>query len=335
MRSARLRGLITVKNLQTLDLPGLTEYIVQLYGTQQKSRVRRARVELEAIEAEQPETIFDTERHAEKLELIKQTLLNIESGLDCKRFKTKAEAIIFDHNDDPDHSAEFRQKFIDLVSSLIEVKIESKTDDDFEEAVSEDLIPVAPKSRNKEDNTDRDNFYKALMRYQSNSEVPEDLLNKLDRDFFGRYPHLQDRIRTNAEKLPLLPNGTRKNTSRPLMLQALKETKNPLFYDRVNAICTVYWKWKTHDLSSLIPTILKDFDATQGVYNAKIKGKMRKSNLNIQYRLFKHLQVRGHVCSIDDFKMIGGREILIQYDEMWKIMIEGAGISELIFIKTA
>lgn len=171
---------------------------------------------------------------------------------------------------------------------------------------------------------DRDNFLKALRRYEGKqpNHLPENLPEVLDRHFtsFG-LPSIEEiRKRPLIEKGPR--QGTKEGTSRDMMFKALYETNNVAYYEDINLIAHLTWGWSLPDISYLEEQIMDDYDKTQRIYEALPKE--RKSNLNIQYRLFKHLQMRKHNCYIDDFKIVKTRDILEYHDSIWRLMIEGA-----------
>lgn len=167
---------------------------------------------------------------------------------------------------------------------------------------------------------DRDNFLKALRRYEGKqpNRLPENLISILDTHFASYRLPTSDEIK----KLSLNDRGIRGDTTRELMYKALYDTKNVAFYEDINLICHLYWGWALPDISHLEDQILEDYDKTQRIYESLPKS--RKSNLNIQYRLFKHLEMRGHRCSIDDFKIVKTRDILEYHDSVWKQMVVGA-----------
>jgi len=184
------------------------------------------------------------------------------------------------------------------------------------------IFTEGQKQNNRNGYDDRDNFYKALMRYQGKqpNRIRDDLTSILDNYFrlFG-LPTSEE-----VKKMPLTEKGTRGDTSRELIYRALSETGNATYYEDVNLICHLYWGWTLPDVSHLEDQIMDDYDKTQKVYESLPKN--RKSNLNTQYRLFKHLQLRGHTCYIDDFKMVKTREILEYHDATWELMTTGAGL---------
>ena len=68
---------------------------------------------------------------------------------------------------------------------------------------------------------------------------------------------------------------------------------------------------------------MDDYRTAQQVYDQIPKE--RKSCLNTQYRLFKHLQRRGHICKFEDFKVVKTRDILEYHDDTWRIICEQIG----------
>lgn len=165
---------------------------------------------------------------------------------------------------------------------------------------------------------DRENFWKALQRFQGkqNNHIPERLYKELDEYFksFGLA------IGKEICSMELTRKGTRGNTSRGMMFKALSETNNSVFYEDVNLICHLYWGWLLPDISADEEQIMNDYDMTQEVFK-KIP-KDRRSSLNAQYRLWQHLRVRGYKYPIDDFKIVKTPDILVEHDRIMRIMCE-------------
>jgi len=170
---------------------------------------------------------------------------------------------------------------------------------------------------------DRENFWKALQRFQGkqNNHIPERLFKELDEYFrsFGLPIGLE------ICKLELTKKGTRGNTSRGMMFKALSETNNSVFYEDVNLICHLYWGWLLPDISANEEQIMNDYDMTQEVFK-KIP-KDRRSSLNAQYRLWQHLRIRGYRYPIEDFKIVKTPDILVEHDRIMKIMCDECGLT--------
>lgn len=182
---------------------------------------------------------------------------------------------------------------------------------------------------NKNNYEDRENFIKALKRFQGKQQnrLPDKLFEDLAKYFISYSFPPPDEIK----KMPLKPNGTRGNISRELVFKALAETGNSDYYDDVNLITHILWDWKLPDLTEIENLIIEDYDISQKVYE-KIKstivfpGKVnRKSSINIQYRLMRHLTHRGYKCSINDFKIAKTDSIIEYYEKIWAAICKELG----------
>jgi len=183
-------------------------------------------------------------------------------------------------------------------------------------------------SRN--DYSDRDNFEKALMRYQGKQvdKIPETLFGDLDEYFKMRGKSVSAVIKS----LPYTSRGRKPGTDLPMLYKALLETGYSSLYEDAILIAHKYWGWKLSDVSHLEAVIMRDYQKTQRVYN--MLPKERSSSLGTQFRLFKHLELRGHVCSVGDFKIVKMRDSLEFHDETWRQMCEGCEDPSIYFIPT-
>lgn len=191
-------------------------------------------------------------------------------------------------------------------------------------------VPIEELPSSRSEYEDRKNLYKALMRYQG--KQPNKLPQSLEGDLNEYFRSFNLPIGSDIRTLPLNPKGTRGNTSLQLMFRALSETGHAEHYENCNLICAQYWGWMLPDVSHLEDIIMSDYDATQAVYERMIR--KRKSSINTQFRLFKHLQARGHPCSLSDFKVVTTPDILAALEEMWREMVEGAKVDGLRYIPT-
>jgi hypothetical protein len=169
---------------------------------------------------------------------------------------------------------------------------------------------------------DRENFWKALQRFQGkqNNHIPDRLYKELDEYFRSFGLPIGDEIC----RMELTKKGTRGNTSRGMMFKALSETNNSVFYEDVNLICHLYWGWLLPDISANEEQIMNDYDMTQEVFK-KIP-KDRRSSLNAQYRLWQHLRIRGYKYPFEDFKIVKTPDILVEHDRIMKIMCDECGL---------
>lgn len=182
---------------------------------------------------------------------------------------------------------------------------------------------------NRNNYEDRENFIKALKRFQGKQQnkLPDKLFEDLTKYFKSYGFPTPDEIKN----MPLNPNGTRGNFSRDLIYKALSETGNSDYYEDINLITHILWNWELPDLSDIEDLIIQDYDKTQEIYE-KIKstvsfqGKInRKSSINIQYRLMRHLLHRGYKCSTSDFKIAKTDQIIEYYENLWSLICKEIG----------
>lgn len=173
---------------------------------------------------------------------------------------------------------------------------------------------------------DRENFEKAIIKFQGKQDnnLPDSLFEDLDKYCVSyEFP-----VSSEIQKMPLNKDGTRglwKNangtigrTSREFLFKALKETGNSDYYEDERLILYLYWNWPRPNISHLEDKLRDDYDLTQGAY-VQIP-KVRKSSLNTQYRLFRHLQANDCKYTIDDFRVVKTPDILQEHDELWTKM---------------
>lgn len=182
---------------------------------------------------------------------------------------------------------------------------------------------------------ERENFHKSLLRKQGKlgNTLPENLFILLDAHFasFSNLPNAKVIRSMKADE-----DGKKPGTSKRMIYDALAAINMTDYYSDGDLICREYWGWILSDLSHLEDQIMSDYDETQKIY--KQLPKDWQSNINREYRLFKHLQMRGFKCKPEDFRMIGTREIIERYDNIWEQMIIGADNNNpeagFIFIRT-
>ena len=155
---------------------------------------------------------------------------------------------------------------------------------------------------------DRANFEKVLMRYQGKqiTKPGRELYMKLDEYFISR--GLPSSKQYNA--LPLLSDGTKKETSKDMMFEALSNIGCSGYYDDINLICSVFFGWSLPDVTHLEEDIMKDYDDFQAVYDQLPDREGRKSSLNSQWKLYILLKRRNWSCRSKDFKIPNTPSIL-------------------------
>jgi hypothetical protein len=193
----------------------------------------------------------------------------------------------------------------------------------------EKIIYTSSDTRNKIiDNGYEDivNFSKTLSRYQGKQKLKfgERLYTKLDNYFKS----IKKPIGEDIKKLPLLPTGKKEGTSYDILYQALADTGNSGHYEDSNLIAHNYWGWKLPEIApGLEKLILDHYALTQKIFsNMSVELRGRKSSLNTQYRLFKHLELVGFRCSINDFKIPDTEDVVEGYDETWYNMVKEANL---------
>lgn len=178
---------------------------------------------------------------------------------------------------------------------------------------------------------DGDNFHKSFIRYQGKqiNRLPEEkMFMDLDKYFSSKNKLTSEEVR----KQPLNERGKRIGTDIPMLITALRDTGYSEFYEDYNLIGQRYWGWELPDLSHLESIIMADYNLTQSIYNNMERE--RSSSLGTEYRLFKHLQLRGHNCTIDDFKIVRMRDSLEFHDSTWRNMCIRSGDPSIYFIPT-
>jgi len=150
---------------------------------------------------------------------------------------------------------------------------------------------------------DKETFTKALMKFQgkNNEDIPDYIINKIY-SYCDNYDIMY------------------KNVKKQDMYNILQQLGFPNYYEDINLILYKFNKTPLPDLSQYEEQLKINYMLGESVYE-KIKID-RKSSLNIQYLLFKHLELLGYPCSKDEFKIIETREILIGYDNIWSQMCE-------------
>ncbi len=179
-------------------------------------------------------------------------------------------------------------------------------------------IPNSSSEKTTTINTYNDlaNFIKEFDRYAGDQKIkiPDVLISDLDQYFASYKLPPSEEIR----KLPVRPDGTKEGTDRDMMLRALHETGHVGFYVDVNLICATYWGWKKPTVSHLKTKVIEDYLKTQPIYHSIPK--VRRSNLTLQVRLLKHLQLRGHECKSCYFKIVKD-ESLQEQENIWQQMM--------------
>lgn len=311
---------------EDLNIIEVHEYVLNLFERSKTQRLAKIDENIQKNENQSSKTKVEKEVKEEENKKWIDIRKEIEENKDSSTYEEKAKILIESYKTN-DEKKKIINEYLKLLRGYINIDIVKPRDN---RAETEYCVKAA-----KDEDADRENFKRALMSCQGkrNVKIQEDIYVKLDK-YFDSYDLI---TRQKAKEIPLKKNGKKDGTSKELMEKALKETGNPSYYDRINIICANYWGWKLPDYTSLEAKIMEEYDATQKIF--RDLPKERTSNLNLQYRLYKHLELHkeelkelGYTLRKDDFKIIGTRTIFLEYDIIWKQMTQGAG---LLFISTA
>ncbi len=192
------------------------------------------------------------------------------------------------------------------------------------------LVNTLKYSDQLKNENDMENFIKALTRYQGlQTQPPKIIYSKLDRYFKERGLPLSEEIK----ELPYNDFGKKGNTNKEMLYTALAQIGYSSYYEDVNLVGHIYWDWKLPDLVSVKEQIMRHFITTQkAFYRIPADIKCRISSLGTSYRLWRHLQLVGHICSVDDFKIAENLDSLSTHNRIWKLMCEMADDPEIYYI---
>lgn len=185
-------------------------------------------------------------------------------------------------------------------------------------------------TNNNNDDESIENFRKAFARYQGLQNKPDDKLYKDLDDYFIRCGRP---IGDDIKLLPLNNRGRRGDTNHKMLLSALSETGHSEYYEDVNLIGHEYWGWELPNVAHLKEQIERDYIETQKAYYQIPKDeRLRNSSLGTQYRLWRHLQLRGHVCYMDEFKIAENNDSIRIHHKLWRQMCDGCHNPDIYYI---
>lgn len=169
----------------------------------------------------------------------------------------------------------------------------------------------------RHDNEERDNFVKALIRFQGmqRDRLPSDLVTRLDQYFAANNYPVSEEVRAGYTGPAVL--------TRDVMYKALAAVHCPM-YEHINLIVNKVWNWPLPQLNDVYDTVLQHFDILQ-----RVARQLNIPTLNTQYRLFKHLEMAGYECYSVDFRIPKTREIIQTDEERWRTMCENVDPHEV------
>lgn len=169
------------------------------------------------------------------------------------------------------------------------------------------------------------NFVKRMIQFEGQQKVPylQTLVDQLINYF--------DSVRLEGEltleeinKLPHDEYGSKPGTNIGQIITAMNKTNNSHFYKDAELVAHVIWGWKLADLSenNLRKELLNDYNITQAIYK---KIKERNSTLQVSFRLWFHLKLRGYKCNIRNFKIVSSKKSIKYHKKMFRLICEEIG----------
>jgi hypothetical protein len=179
-------------------------------------------------------------------------------------------------------------------------------------------------TRTKNDYEDEENYIKGLKRFCGKLSTKIDfkqLTKDLDVYFHGYGYPVSEEIKNMELNIDL---RTRGKTNIVMMRDALAYINQSKLNDDINLVCSEYWGWALPNLDDYMEQLIIDYRKTQNVY--KVMARDRKSCLNLQYRIYKHLQLVGYPVNSGDFRIPTTDEISKNHDILWRQMCKGCGL---------
>jgi hypothetical protein len=186
-------------------------------------------------------------------------------------------------------------------------------------------------TNNNTDDESIENFLRCFVNYNGlQTDKPDDsLYTELDAYFSQHDRPIGAKIR----EMPLNEKGRRGDTDHEMMWFALSQINRSEYYKDVNLIGHIYWGWLLPDTMQYKERIISDYHKTQRVFYAIPPNERgRGSSLGTQYRLWRHLQLVGHDCSMDEFKIAENPESMRIHNRLWRLMCEGADDPNIYYI---
>ena len=176
-----------------------------------------------------------------------------------------------------------------------------------------------------------DNFLRAFIRYMGlQTDRPcEDLYDELD-EYFIRHGRPSGE---EIKQLPLTKRGRRGDTNHKMLWSALSQINRSEYYDDANLIGHLYWGWTLPDVMHLKERIIDKYIKTQrGFYQIPPEERGRHSSIGTQYRLWRSLQLEGHECYMDEFKIAENSDSIRTHNRLWRLMCEAANDPDIHYI---
>ena len=135
------------------------------------------------------------------------------------------------------------------------------------------------------------------------------------------------------KELPLNNRGRRGDTDHKMLWKALEDIGRPEYYEDADLIGREYWAWEIRSIEEYREPIRLKYLKTQKVfYEIPIEERKRYSSLGTQLRLWRHLQLEGHECYKDEFKIGENEDSFRNNTRLWRLMCEGANDPDIYYI---
>lgn len=303
--------------------------------------------------AERNETLSKIEKIEKKIkaknQMIEKYSLEVKDIIDHYRKLGSNEVFIKfgdmenekSENSDDDERYSLIEEFLAIASKYIDVNVIQKTKENYcpscltqcDDMIVNDEVIICPHcfvevpiyikyvSENSESKKsdpsarDLENFIKKIDEFEGikPNNYPANMEQILDEYFLPYQLH-----GVYIRSLPLNSDRrTRGKTTKTIMMNGIKalRKKLPGMYKYAEWICVWYWGWVPHNLDDHRDILIKEFLETQKIINHH-KGS-RKSNLNRDYRLYRHLEkINYSLLDIRDFRMVKDQS-LKYHENMW------------------
>lgn len=176
-----------------------------------------------------------------------------------------------------------------------------------------------------------ENFMRAFIRKQGlqNDHPDESLYDELDAYFIRHDLPTGEMVR----QMPLTSRKRRGDTNHKMLYEALSQIRRTDYYEDADLIGKIYWGWQLDNHMHLQDRIRNKYNKTQKVFHQiPIEERDRSSSLGTQYRLWRHLQLEGIECYMDEFRIAENPESLRTHNKLWRMMCEGANDPEIYYI---
>jgi Poxvirus Late Transcription Factor VLTF3 like len=152
--------------------------------------------------------------------------------------------------------------------------------------------------------TKKGHFIDAMKQFQGkqNIVIPNNVIKKIELDI------IQHNLTNNC-------------VSKERIYEFLSSNSMTKFYEDLNLIYHIITKFPLPDISIYEKQLLDMFDYQEKIYE-EIKDPSRINSLNVNYKLFKLLQLLDYPCTKSDFFILKTQSKLNEHDQKWSEIID-------------